>query len=92
VIVVATASPGTCSQGDTSGSADSVTAVFFILGPLSILAIFASIFTWSREQRATRGGDHLTSFAQALIGAVTWGAAGYFVVFLIALDKSGCLR
>ena len=91
VIAEATSSPGTCSQGDSSGAAAWVGAVVFILGPLSIVAIFASIFTWSREQRATRGWDSLTCFAQALVGAVIWGAVGFFVVFWIAVAKSGCL-
>jgi predicted Na+-dependent transporter len=68
-----------------------IRAVVDIAGPLSILAIFASIFTWSRRQRATRGWDSFMCFAQALIGAAIWGAVGFFVVLWIALDKSGCL-
>lgn len=87
LIVELTEKSGTCSL---SPAKTWQTWVAYILGPLSVGAIFASIFTWSRE-RGSREWTALNWFAQALVGACVWGGAGWVVVFLIAVDKSGCL-
>lgn len=91
VIALASAGSGTCSQGGPPWPPDWVTTVTDIFGPLSILAIFASIFLWSREHGSTRGWTGLNWFAQALVGACVWGGAGFLILALIAVDKSGCL-
>ncbi|HJQ49326.1 MAG TPA: hypothetical protein VJ838_02300 [Gaiellaceae bacterium] len=91
VIALASAGSGTCSQGGPPWPPEWVTVVSEIFGPLSILAIFGSIFTWSREHGSTRGWTGLNWFTQALVGACVWGGVGYVVTLLIVVDKSGCL-
>jgi hypothetical protein len=86
LIAVVTVTPGTCAQGSPPWPPTSFTVVTDILGPLSILAIFASIFASSRKQKAT-----LTRFALALIGACVWGGIGFVVVAWLLVAKSGCL-
>jgi hypothetical protein len=91
VIALASAGSGTCSLGGPPWPPDWVTVVSEIFGSLSILAIFAGTFTWSREHASTRGSTGLNWFAQALVGACVWGGIGYVVTLLIVVDKSGCL-
>jgi hypothetical protein len=88
LIAVETVTPGTCAQGSPPWPPTSFTVVTDIFGPLSVLAIFASIFTWNRKQRGREG---LTCFALALIGACVWGGIGFFVVAWLLVAKSGCL-
>ena len=93
VVLIAelTASDGTCAQGSPDpGDWVWVRAVILILGPLSIVSIFASIFVSGRRHEAARQNT-LGLIVLATLGAGIWGAVGFFLVFWIALGKSGCL-
>jgi hypothetical protein len=62
----------------------------YIVGTLSMAAIFASIFTWSRQYGSPRGWTLVTWVVQAVVGAGVWGFVGFLALVWIALPP-GCL-
>lgn len=60
--------------------------MFWILGPISLLAAFWGVFAYGRQH----GFSLLGAIASAVVVAVLWGGACLFVLLLI-LVSSACL-
>ena len=63
-----------------------VTPFVYLLGAVSLGAIFASVLTFGRQQ----GGNIVAWLIPALIGAAIWGVVGLFALFVIVVPN-GCL-
>jgi hypothetical protein len=67
-----------------------VSPFVFVLGTISIVAVFAGIVAWGRGQGWTRGWQSVGCIIQAALGAGIWGVVGFFALFVIVVP-SGCL-
>jgi hypothetical protein len=60
--------------------------VVFVLGPVSIVAVFASVVALGRRE----GGNIIAWLIPAAVGAAIWGVVGFFALFAIVVPN-GCL-
>ena len=91
VLIAGVATPhpqGGCAQ--TSPDPAWLAPLVFVFGPLSIVAIFASIVAWGRREGWPRGWKSVGLIIQAALGAGVWGVVGFVALFAI-LVPSGCL-
>ena len=90
VLIAAIAIPN--PQGGCAQASDPAwfSALVSVLGPLSVVAVFASIMAYGRRQESVRGWRTVTWIVQATLGAGIWGTVGFFALFVI-LVPSGCL-